>query len=345
MVCLDAATGELLWMHRYDEGERGGSRGGPGLGVGYWTDGTNERILYVTRGYSMFSLDAKTGIPDPAFGTDGMVDLRLNDDQDMDPDRGVIGLHATPLVVKDAIVVGAAPTARCPKAMCAASTCKTGKRKWIFHTIPRKGEFGYDTWITPGQAEAAGNTGVWAPMSADPELGLVYVAVELPQTDTTGHHPRRPRPVRRNAGGARHRDRPAQVALPDRSITACGTATFPAPAILCDIPHNGKIVKALAQPTKQGYLYVLDRATGKPVWPIPEKPVAKGDVPGEWYSPTQPMPSKPPPFDQAGRDRGRPGRLHAGRSRRARWRSPAITTWARFTTPPRAGQATSSSAR
>src|SRR6201996_6223644 len=105
VVCLDAGTGELLWLHRYDEGERIGSRGGPGLGVGYWTDGANERIIYATRGYNMFSLDAKTGVPDPAFGANGMVDLRQNDDQDMDPNKGVIGLHAPPLVVKDTIVV------------------------------------------------------------------------------------------------------------------------------------------------------------------------------------------------------------------------------------------------
>ena len=88
VVCLDAGTGELLWMHTYDEGARIGSRGGPGLGVGYWTDGGKERIVYVTRGYNMFSLDAKTGRPDPDFGENGRVDLRLNNDQVMDPNRG-----------------------------------------------------------------------------------------------------------------------------------------------------------------------------------------------------------------------------------------------------------------
>src|ERR1700753_3940557 len=105
VVCLDAGTGELLWMHTYDEGARIGSRGGPGLGVGYWTDGTAERGIYVTRGYTLFSLDAKTALPDRHFGTNGMVDLRQNDDQEMDPNRGVIGLHAPPLVVRDTIVV------------------------------------------------------------------------------------------------------------------------------------------------------------------------------------------------------------------------------------------------
>jgi quinoprotein glucose dehydrogenase len=298
VVCLDAGTGELLWMHRYDEGERIGSRGGPGLGVGYWTDGTNERIIYVTRGYNMFSLDAKTGLPDPAFGTGGMVDLRLNDDQTIDPNRGVIGLHAPPLVVKDTIVVGAAPTLYA-KGYVRGFDVKTGTRKWIFHTIPRKGEYGYDSWTTPGQAEAAGNTGAWAPMSADPELGLVYVPVELPQTDMLG--------ITRTGSnlfgetlvaldietGTRKWDyQIIHHGLWDRDISCAG--------ILCDIQHNGRAVKAIAQPTKQGWVYVLDRTNGKPVFPIPERPVPKGNVPGEWYSPTQPMPSAPPPFARQG---------------------------------------------
>jgi quinoprotein glucose dehydrogenase len=298
VVCLDGATGELLWLHRHDEGRRSGSRGGPGLGVAYWTDGTNERIVYVTRGYSMFSLDAATGLPDPAFGEQGMVDLRKDDDQEIDPDRGVIGLHAPPLVVRDVVVVGAAPTA-VTKGYIRGFDVRTGKRKWIFHTIPRKGEFGYDTWLVPGQAEAAGNTGCWAPMSADETLGLVYCGVELPNTDMVGVY--------------RHGDNlfsDSLVALDietgvrkwhyqmihhgiwDRDVSCAG--------ILCDIPHEGKIVKAIAQASKQGYLYVLDRTNGKPVWPIPERPVPKGEVPGEWYSPTQPMPTKPPAYCRQG---------------------------------------------
>ncbi|HEY4076813.1 MAG TPA: PQQ-binding-like beta-propeller repeat protein [Rhizomicrobium sp.] len=298
VVCLDAGTGEILWMHTHNEGERIGSRGGPGLGVSYWSDGTNERVIYVTRGYTMFSLDAKTGLPDMTFGTNGFVDLRLNDDQTLDPDRGVIGLHAPPLVVKDTIVVGSAPTALA-KGYVRAFDVKTGSRKWIFHTVPMKGEFGYDTWTTPGQAEATGNTGSWAPMSADPELNLVYLPIELPPTDMLG--------ITR-AGNALFSESLVAVdidtgvrkwhyqmihhGLWDRDVSCAG--------ILCDIPHNGKTIKAIAQPTKQGYIYVLDRTNGKPVWPIPERPVPKGDVPGETYSPTQPMPTKPPPFEKQG---------------------------------------------
>jgi quinoprotein glucose dehydrogenase len=298
VVCLDAGTGELLWMHTHDEGERTGSRGGPGLGVGYWTDGTAERVIYVTRGYTMFSLDAKTGLPDPTFGTQGSLDLRLNDDQVMDPNRGIIGLHAPPLVVNNTIVVGSAPTAFA-KGYVRGFDVKTGARKWIFHTVPMKDEFGYDTWTKPGQAEATGNTGAWAPISADPELNLVYLPVELPPTDMLG--------VTRS-GSALFAESLVAVdidtgvrkwhyqmihhGLWDRDVSCAG--------ILCDIPHNGKIIKAIAQPTKQGFVYVLDRTNGKPVWPIPEKPVPAGKVPGETYSPTQPFPSKPPAFEKQG---------------------------------------------
>ncbi len=298
VVCLDAGTGEQLWMHRYDEGDRLGSRGGPGLGVGYWTDGTNERILYVTRSYIMFSLDAKTGIPDPAFGTGGMVDLRLNDDQTMDPNKGIIGLHAPPLVVRDVVVVGAAPTLF-SKGYVRGFDVKTGQRKWIFHTIPRKGEVGYETWTTPGQAEAAGNTGAWAPMSADTELGTIYIGVELPQTDMLGVSRTGPNlfgetlvALDIETGVRKWHYQMIHHGLWDRDVSCAG--------IICDIPLNGKIVKAIAQPTKQGYVYVLDRTNGKPVWPIPEKPVPAGNVPGEWYSPTQPIPSAPPPFAHQG---------------------------------------------
>ena len=298
VVCLDAGTGELLWMHTHDEGERIGSRGGPGLGVGYWTDGTNERVVYVTRGYTMFSLDAKTGLLDPNFGTAGKVDLRLDDDQDMDPNKGIIGLHAPPLVVRDTIVVGAAPTLA-SKGYIRGFDIKTGKRKWIFRTIPKKGEFGYETWTTPGQAETSGNMGSWAPMSADTELGLVYVGVESPQTDLlgvsrTGNHLFAESLVALDieTGSRKWHYQMIHHGIWDRDVSCAG--------VICDIPHDGKIIKAIAQPTKQGYVYVLDRTNGKPLWPIPEKKVAKGDVPGEWYSPTQPIPSAPPPFAKQG---------------------------------------------
>ena len=298
VVALDGATGELLWAYRYDEGARLGTRGGPGFGCAYWTDGSEERVIFVTRGYTMISLDAKTGLPDPKFGVNGLLDLRLNNDQEIDPNRGVIGIHAPPLVVRNVVVVGSAPSAAV-KGYLRGFDVRTGQRKWIFHTIPRKGEFGYDTWIKEGQAEKAGNVGVWAPMSADPELGLVYAGVELPPTDLNGTE---------RLGNALFSE--SLVALDIETgvrkwhyqLTHHGLWDYdiPCAAIICDLNVNGRAVKAIAQPSKQGYLYVLNRETGKPVWPIPERPVPKGDVPGEWYSPTQPIPSKPPAFDRQG---------------------------------------------
>ena len=298
VVALDAGTGQLLWLYRKEEGSRGGSRGGPGFGLGYWRDGDQERILYVTIGYQLISLDAKTGLPDPGFGTNGCVDLRLNDDQDMDMTRGVIGLHAPPLVVRDVVIVGAAPTVAV-RGYVRGFDVRTGQRKWIFHTVPRKGEFGYDTWVKPEQTETIGNMGAWATMSADPELGLVYVPVELPATDSTGFgrlgnslFSETLVALDIDTGERKWHYQTIHHGLWDRDI--------PCAAVLFDLPVNGKIVKALAQPSKQAYVYVLDRESGKPIWPIPEVPVPKGDVPGEWYSPTQPMPSKPPPFDRQG---------------------------------------------
>jgi len=165
-VALDGATGQLLWSYRHDEKGRAGSRAGSGFGVAFWTDGENERVLYVTRSYQLIALDAKTGLPDPKFGVNGEVDLRREWDQEVDPKRSVVGLHSPPLVIGNTIVVGTAPTAAV-KAYVRGYDAVTGKRKWIFHTIPMKGEFGYDTW-KPGQAETSGNMGVWAPCPQTP---------------------------------------------------------------------------------------------------------------------------------------------------------------------------------
>ena len=298
LVCLEPANGELLWAYRHDEKGRLGIRGGSGWGASYWTDGTVERVLYVTRSYQLISIDAKTGLPDPAFGDGREVDLRLDFDHEVDPKLPVLGLHAAPLIVGNTAVIGVASSDTGPGYL-RGFDVRTGKRKWIFHTVPKKGEFGYDTWIKPGQAEMATNTGVWAPMSADQELGLVYAGVELPQSDTKG--------VSRwgdalfteslvaldsETGKLRWYYQTEHHGLWDRDICAA--------AVPFDLPYNGKLVKALALPTKQAFLFVLDRTTGKPIWPVTEKPARKGDVPGEWYAPTQPWPTKPPAFDRQG---------------------------------------------
>jgi quinoprotein glucose dehydrogenase len=306
VVALDAATGELLWMHRIDEGERAqiAPRKLSGHGVAYWTDGQEERILYVTIGYQLVALDARTGQPILSFGEGGIVDLKLNDDQEIGPLNDDIGLHSTPCVAKDVVIVGAAHSGgNAPKhhrnviGYARGFDVRTGRRLWIFHTLPRKGEFGYDTWLDG--TEQTGNTGVWAQISADEDLDLVYLPVELPTGDYDGS-------FRRGAG------------LFGETIVAVDLHTgvrrwhfqtvhhglwdydIPCAPLLCDIPVGGKTVKALAQASKQSFLYVLDRETGRPIWPMHERPAPKGDLPGEWYSPTQPIPEKPPPFDVQG---------------------------------------------
>ncbi|MEI9891484.1 MAG: PQQ-binding-like beta-propeller repeat protein [Caulobacteraceae bacterium] len=168
VVALDAATGELLWMHRIDEGARADKapRKLSGHGVSYWSDGKEERILYVTVGYQLVALDAKTGLQIPSFGDNGIVDLKLNDDQEIGPLNDDIGLHSTPCVAKDVVIVGAAHTVGTSpkhhanvKGYARGFDVRTGKRLWIFHTIPQKGEFGYDTWLDG--TDQVGNTGVW----------------------------------------------------------------------------------------------------------------------------------------------------------------------------------------
>jgi quinoprotein glucose dehydrogenase len=315
VVALDAANGEMLWMHSINEGKRGEAapRQLSGRGLSYWSDGTDERIVYVTAGYQMIALDAKTGVRIKSFGTDGIVDLKLGLDQEgLDLTTAEIGLHAAPIISKDIIVIGAAhreggaPRSKTNvKGYIRGFDVRTGKRVWIFHTIPLKGEFGYDTW-DPDAASYTGNTGVWAQMSADEELGIVYMPVELPTGDYYGGH----------RGGAKKGS--PDTSLFSETLLALDIKTgqrkwhyqlvhhgiwdhdIPCAPILMDLVVDGKPVKAVAQPTKQNWLYVFDRATGKPVWPIEERPVEKGDVPGEWYSPTQPFVTKPPAYERQG---------------------------------------------
>ena len=297
VVALDATTGEQLWMHSEQEGPRGAAapRQLSGRGLAYWAEGTDERILYVTPGYQLVALDAKTGTRIASFGKAGIVDLKLDDDQAMDLVKGEVGLHAAPIVSGNTILIGAAhlsggvPRGKTnEKGYVRGFDVKTGKRMWIFHTIPTPGEFGNDTWLNDSWSYT-GNAGVWAQMSIDEEQGLLYLPVELPTGDYYGgHHP------------GNNLFSESIVALDLKTgqrrwhyqLVHHGIWDFDIPCapILVDITVNGRPVKALAQPTKQAWLYVFDRVTGQPIWPIEERPVEKGDVPGEWYAPTQPFP-------------------------------------------------------
>ena len=310
VLALDARTGKQLWRFDYEEGRRGvlAPRPGSGHGVSYWTDGKEERILYVTIGYQLICLDAKTGKVAPGFGVSGVVDLKKDlEDQAINPDgEGAgqeIGLHSTPLVVGDVIVVGAAHSATVSqighiKGNVRAYDVRTGKQLWAFRTIPRKGEFGYDTWEN-GSADRTGNVGNWAQNSADPDLGLVYLAIEQPTNDYYGAFRRGDNlysdcivAVDAKTGKKRWHYQTVHHDIWDRDLMCA--------PILFDMKMGGRTIKALAQPTKHAFTFVLDRTNGKPIWPIPETPVPIGDVPGEYYAPTQPIPSKPPAFDVQG---------------------------------------------
>ena len=307
VVAVDAATGELRWMHRLDEGERGSAapRRLSGRGLAYGKDGDSGQIFYVTPGYRLIALDAATGLRISSFGTDGIVDLKRSMDQDIDPVTGEVGLHAAPIIAGNTILIGAAHLpGGAPKSMTNVKghirgfDVRTGERKWIFHTIPGADEFGNDTWLDESW-RYTGNTGSWGQMSIDAELGLAYFATEMPTNDYYGGH------------------RPGDNLFAD-SLVAVSLETgervwhyqfihhdvwdwdLPCAPILADITVDGRPIKAVAQPSKQGWLYVLDRETGEPVWPIEERPVPASDVPGEILSPTQPFPTKPPPYERHG---------------------------------------------
>ncbi|HIC57984.1 MAG TPA: pyrroloquinoline quinone-dependent dehydrogenase [Acidobacteria bacterium] len=307
VIAADAGTGELLWMHRFDEGERGAAtpRRLSGRGLAYRDDGASGQIVYVTLGYQLIVLDAATGHRMSSFGTDGVVDLMQNMDQDIDPLAGEIGLHAAPLVVGDTIVIGAAHvpgsaprSMRNTKGYVRGFDADTGSRKWIFHTIPGNDEFGNDSWLNDSW-RYTGNTGVWGQISADLEAGIVYFATEMPTNDYYGGH--------------RHGDNLFSDSLVAVDIDSGDRLwhfqaihhdvwdwDFPCAPIIADVVIDGVERKIVAQPSKQAWLYVFDRITGEPIWPIEERPIEASDVPGELLSATQPYPTKPPAYDRQG---------------------------------------------
>jgi quinoprotein glucose dehydrogenase len=313
VVALDAATGEVIWVHSEREGARAAAsaRQLSGRGVSYWTDGKgDDRIVYVTTGYRLACLDAKTGIPVKAFGVNGLVDMKqfavYGTGQHIDLESGEIGLHSTPAVTHSGVIIvgssfreGNAPkTHNNTKGLVLAFDIRSGKKLWQFNTIPRPGEFGNETWLRESWA-TNGNTGVWTQIAVDEQAGLVYLPVETPSSDYYGGQ----RPgnnlfaetlvcVELKTGQRKWHFQLVHHPIWDYDISSA--------PILADLNVDGKIVKAVIQPTKQNFLFVFDRITGKPVWPIEERPVPQGDVPGEWYSPTQPIPTKPPAYARQG---------------------------------------------
>ncbi len=308
VVALDGRTGEQMWAHSMREGRRAGisPRQLSGRGVSYWTDGKgDERVVYVTTGYRLVALDAKTGSMINSFGTNGVVDLKVGavfgNRQPIDLETGEIGIHATPAIVKDVIIVGSSfregatvSTHNNTKGLVRAFDVRTGKLLWTFRTIPAPGEFGNETWENDSWA-VNGNTGVWTQITVDEELGLVYLPVETPTSDFYGGH----RPgnnlfaesivcVDLKTGQRKWHFQLVHHPLWNYDMSSA--------AILADITVNGKPIKALAVAGKQAFIWVFDRQTGAPVWPIEERPVPQSDVPGEKTSPTQPFPTRPAPY-------------------------------------------------
>jgi len=304
-IAVDPATGETIWTYRLDEGERGARAPRTNnRGLAYWSDGANDsRILLISPGYQLVALNAKTGRPVTGFGKGGIVELWEGLDRQVQVNE--IGSSSPAMIVGNVAVVGAAMLAgSAPRSKTNVPgyvrgyDVRTGKLLWTFHTIPRLGEFGNETWKNDSW-QFTGNTAVWAPISADLELGYVYLPVETPTGDYYGGH----RPGDNLFADsivcldAKTGKRIWYYQLIHHDIWDWDTASAP---VLLDVTVNGRPIKAVAQVTKQGWAYVFDRVTGQPVWPIIERPVPQSDAPGEQTSATQPFPTKPAAFDRQG---------------------------------------------
>jgi quinoprotein glucose dehydrogenase len=303
VAAVDAATGRQLWSfdpESYVAG-RPTNLGYNTRGVAHWSGGGRGLIFVATGDSHLWAIDARTGRPVPEFGNRGSVDLI--EGLRRETPRGAYTVMSPPLVVGDLVIVGSSISDG-PRYMTAppgdvrAFDVRTGRQAWVFHTVAQPGEPGHETWEA-GSSDYTGNANVWTVMSADPELGLVYLPTGTPTNDWYGGH--------------RLGDN-----LFAESIVALDASTgryvwhyqvvhhglwdydLPAAPTLVDMVVEGRPVRALAQVTKQGFVFVLDRATGEPIWPIVERPVPQSTVPGEKASPTQPFPTRPAPFESQG---------------------------------------------
>ncbi|HEY2015401.1 MAG TPA: PQQ-binding-like beta-propeller repeat protein, partial [Bryobacteraceae bacterium] len=310
VVALDAKTGEMIWMHSLREGTRAAisPRQLSGRGLSFWSDGKgDDRIIYASTGYRLVALNAKNGQMIPAFGKDGTVDLKVGmvtgTGQQIDLETGEAGIHSAPTIVNDVVIVGSAfkegmtvVTHNNTKGLVRAFDVRTGKLLWTFHTIPKPGEFGSETWEN-GSWATNGNTGVWTQITVDAQLGLVYLPVESPTSDYYGGE----RPGDNLFGESlvcvdlKTGQRKWHFQIVHHPIWDYDLSSAP---ILADITVAGRAIKAVALPTKESFLYVFDRVTGKPVWPIEERAVPQSDVPGEKSAPTQPLPTRPPAYSR-----------------------------------------------
>ena len=288
VVALDAATGKLQW--KFDSGINGTQ---PARGMAYWTDGSQGRIFAGVMNF-LYCLDAATGKPITSFGEEGRIDLRK--DLRGDYEKQSIALTTPGIIYKDLIILGGRnpETHPAPPGDIRAFDVRTGKLRWSFHTIPHPGEPGYETW-PPEAWKTAGAANNWAGMSLDAARGIVYVPTGSAVMDFYG-------------GDRVGNDLYADTLLALDANTGkrlwhfqgvhhdVWDRDFSSPPALFTMKRNGKTVEALAQTTKQGYLYVFDRLTGKPLFPIHEHTYPPSTVPGEVVAPTQPLPDWPEPF-------------------------------------------------
>lgn len=293
VVSLDAVTGREQW--RFDPWDGGGGRG-VNRGLTYWSGKSDRRIFFVAGTY-LYALNAADGVPIPSFGTGGRVDLR----DGLDRDVFFLSVTATsPGIVYNNLfilgsVVGEGPTPAAPGHI-RAFDVRTGKRRWIFHTIPHPGEFGYDTW-PDGAWKTVGGANSWGGLTLDHKRGIVFAGTGSASYDHFGGN-RIGQNLFANSVLALNASTGERVWHFQTVHHDVWDYDIPCPPNLVTVNHGGKMIDAVAQVTKVGNLFLLDRATGEPLFPVEERPVPQTELPGEQTWPTQPFPVKPPPFAQ-----------------------------------------------
>jgi quinoprotein glucose dehydrogenase len=303
VAAIDAQTGKTIWVHDPKSYETGHptNLGFLHRGVAYWTDGRIERIFIGTSDAYLLALDAKTGQPVANFGDAGRINLVKAIPHAINARNYAV--TSPPVICRDVVIVGSSindgpVNKEGPRGDIQAFDVRTGKPAWIFHTVPQAGEFGNDTWENESW-KYTGNTNTWTMMSADEELGYVYLPTGTPTNDWYGGH--------RLGNNLFAESLICVEAKTGKRVWHFQTVhhgvwdyDLPAAPVLCNIRVGGRQIRAVAQITKTGFCFVFDRVTGKPVWPIEERPVPPSTVPGERLSPTQPFPTKPAPYEMQG---------------------------------------------